>query len=387
MTSPICESSARSGNDIHRRHGAAEEAQGIPLAEDLGHEGDARGDIVKAAAALVLIVLSVVALRALSSLLKPLCVAVFLFYLTAPVYGRLLSWRVPRLVVYLVPPLGALALLLAVGWILAWQFGLLIDRLPQYWAALDLRLEIGIAHMAHRLPGAGESLSALLPETAAQIAAARSFLNATLWNIADLVSFQVLVFFYLVFIVIESESLPRRIESAYGPVDAARILAVGGRVNMAIKRYFFIKVVVSAILAALSAAAMLAFGLEFAWLWTTLIFMGNFIPYLGSAAAVSLPIAVSFLQLRSPAAAAGLSALLVLWQTLVGYYVEPLFAGRRLHLSPLVVMMSLALWGWLWGIVGLIVSIPLMVGLRFVLENMPQTRRLAALMGDAAPDP
>jgi predicted PurR-regulated permease PerM len=340
-----------------------------------------RDDVVRLAAGTLFLFLVVAALRELAPLLKPLCAAVFLFYLTAPFYDRLRAWNVPRPVASAAPLLIGAAVVLPIGWILAWQAGLLVERLPDYWARLGALLEHSTVLIQRNLPASGPPLSALLPESGAQMAAARSMINTALWSLGDILSLNVLVFFYLVFIVIEADGLPRRLRTAYGDEDAERILAVGRRVNQAIKRYFFVKVAVSALLAGLSAATMLAFGLELPWLWTSLIFLGNFIPYLGSIVAGAFPVAVAFLQLPAPAAAA-LAALLLVWQLVVGYYIEPLFASRRLHLSPLVVMLTLALWGWLWGIVGLIVCVPLMVGLRFVLENIPETRKLAALMGE-----
>ncbi len=344
---------------------------------------DRREDIVRLAAGALFLFLVVAALRELAPLLKPLCAAVFLFYLTAPFYDLLRVWKVPRPVAAAAPLLIGAAVVLPIGWMLAWQAGLLVERLPDYWARLGALLERSTLLIQRNLPASGPPLSALLPESGAQMAAARSMINTALWSLGDILSLNVLVFFYLVFIVIEADGLPGRLRTAYGEEDAERILAVGRRVNQAIKRYFFVKVAVSALLAGLSAATMLAFGLELPWLWTSLIFLGNFIPYLGSIVAGAFPVAVAFLQLPAPAAAA-LAALLLVWQVIVGYYIEPLFASRRLHLSPLVVMFTLALWGWLWGIVGLIVSVPLMVGLRFVLENIPETRKLAALMGEDA---
>ena len=342
---------------------------------------DGHSDVVRLAAGGLVLFLVVFALRELAPLLKPLCAAVFLFYLTVPVYDQLRVWKVPRPLAAAAPLFIGVGIVLPIGWILAWQIGMLIERLPAYWAKFGLLVEHVVASIESALPAAHAPLSALMPETAALMAAVRGLLSTALWSLGDFVSLNILVFFYLVFIVIEAEGLPNRLKLAYGEEDSERILAVAGRVNQAIKRYFFVKITVSALLSALSVATMLAFGLELPWFWAFLIFLCNFIPYLGSIVAGAFPIVLSFLQFESASAAIGLSSLLILWQMVVGYYVEPLFTGRRLHLSPLVVMFTLALWGWLWGAVGLIVSVPLMVGVRYMLENIPETRKLAVLMG------
>jgi len=65
---------------------------------------------------------------------------------------------------------------------------------------------------------------------------------------------------------------------------------------------------------------------------------------------------------------------------LVGNYWEPRYTGYRLHISPLVIMLSLAFWGWLWGFIGMVLSVPIIVSVKFVLENMQITRNLAVLI-------
>ena len=75
------------------------------------------------------------------------------------------------------------------------------------------------------------------------------------------------------------------------------------------------------------------------------------------------------------------------FQIFVANVFEPRLAGRTLNLSPVLIILSLAFWAWLWGVVGLVIAVPIMVSLRLVLENVPATRPFAVLMMDRAPPP
>jgi predicted PurR-regulated permease PerM len=90
-------------------------------------------------------------------------------------------------------------------------------------------------------------------------------------------------------------------------------------------------------------------------MWGVLFFLFNFIPYIGSLVAVSLPILLSFLQYADePWKPLLITLLLLVIQRVIDNYVEPRLTGQKLGVSPLVVLLSLAFWAWLWGVVGMI---------------------------------
>src|SRR5262249_30691806 len=121
-------------------------------------------------------------------------------------------------------------------------------------------------------------------------------------------------------------------------------------------------------------------------LWGIFTFLSNFVPYLGSILAVSLPLAFAFLDLegwRPFAAAAGVVALHVL----TTYVVEPTITSRAVGLSPVGILFSLAFWGQCWGLVGVFLAVPLTVMVKIVLANIAFTRPFAELLGDNRDDP
>ena len=96
--------------------------------------------------------------------------------------------------------------------------------------------------------------------------------------------------------------------------------------------------------------------------------------------AVVLPCTIALLQFGTPGAALGLFAVLMAFQVLVAQFIEPRFAGRELNLSPLVVILSLVFWGWVWGPLGMLLSVPLTMILKIAMENSRDLKWVAILL-------
>lgn len=329
-------------------------------ADETDHQST-MGPLLTAAALAVILGSTLLMFKLMAELLQPLFVAVFFFYFTTPLYHRLRDLGLPRVAAYMVPVLIAVAVFVGVGWLFTAQIAALAHHVPEYSAKLSAYFE--------RLPFASPDLAALASRTA--------------WGTFNVLSATLLVFFYMIFLFEEAETLPGRLRKAWSDDSAEQALAIGRRINRSMIRYFFVKGAVSLVLALISGLTMAAFGLELWLLLTALIFLGNFIPYLGSAAAVVLAMGAAFLQFDASAGFFAMTGLLWMWQTLIGYWVDPMFMAHELNLSPMTVMVSLALWGWLWGTVGLVLGVPMMVSFKLVLQEIPRTKDWAVLMSES----
>jgi predicted PurR-regulated permease PerM len=168
--------------------------------------------------------------------------------------------------------------------------------------------------------------------------------------------------------------------------EAAR--DVGRRIRGSMERYLWVQTVVSLIITALTYATLVIIGLENALFWSFVIFFLNYVPTIGSVAAVVLVTAVALAQFTSlPHVAAvfiGASA----WQFLIGNFVQPRMTGDSLNLSAVVVLLALAIWGAIWGMAGAFLAAPLTVMLMIVLAQFPSTRWIAILLSaDGKPTP
>ena len=144
--------------------------------------------------------------------------------------------------------------------------------------------------------------------------------------------------------------------------------------------YISIKTLVSLLTAVVSWLIMLLFGLDHAMVWAILIFILNFIPNFGSLIAVAFPVVMALLQFGNFGTVGAITALLFLVQMVVGYFVEPQMMGKNLNVSPFVVLASLAIFGAIWGIVGMFLSVPLTIIVMIVCSHFDPTRPIAVLL-------
>ena len=152
------------------------------------------------------------------------------------------------------------------------------------------------------------------------------------------------------------------------------------RVTKDIQTYIGLKTFVSAITGILSYIVMALVGVDFAGFWAVLIFILNFIPYIGSLVGVAFPAVLTLVQFDSLIPFVITSTVLASVQLAVGNIIEPRMMGRSLNLSPLVILLSLAIVGQIWGIVGMVLSMPFMVIAMIVCAGFEATRPVAIVL-------
>lgn len=351
-----------------------------------GPIADAEGDpnfflrrLAIATLSLLLVVIVVHLLREFQAVLKPLLVAVFLGYLVRPGHDRLHTrWGLPSSLAYLLLLLATLGLLFGLGILVYSNIEEVVIKLPFYQARLEQAVQGLLAHMPFDVSREGPILQELFGQESSRrgMQALRDALGPFLGFLGALA----ITFVYLVFLILEKVAFPYRLFLALGEAEGQRVLAVMGSINRAISEYLAVKTFVSFLAGALSVVVLAAFRVDFFLTWGILIFLFNYIPYLGSLVATILPVAMAFINLEIWAALV-VAVLLLGIQALIGSFIEPRLAGDRLGVSPLLILLSLAFWGVVWGIVGMILAVPLLMVLKIVLENIRATRPIATLMG------
>ena len=200
-------------------------------------------------------------------------------------------------------------------------------------------------------------------------------------NLAGLLKNTMLVLVFAVFILLETRFISSKITALFpDPQRRERIEVLIRRVDRDIQTYFGVKTLVSLATALLSYGVMRFVGLDFAAFWALLVFILNFIPTIGSIVATILPGLLGLVQFESWKPVIILLVGITVIQQALGNFIEPNLMGMTLNLSPLVVVMSLILWGMLWGIVGMFLCVPITVILVIILGNFPATRWVAVLL-------
>jgi predicted PurR-regulated permease PerM len=160
------------------------------------------------------------------------------------------------------------------------------------------------------------------------------------------------------------------------------------RMQEQIQTYVAIKTLTSVITGVISYIILLIVGVEFAAFWGFIIFVLNYIPTVGSLLATLFPAMLALIQFPTPVpffiVLGGIGGL----QFLIGNVLEPRLMGSSLNISPLVVILSLALWGSIWGVAGMFLCVPLTVIMMIILSYFERTRPIAILLsGDGKIEP
>jgi predicted PurR-regulated permease PerM len=204
-----------------------------------------------------------------------------------------------------------------------------------------------------------------------------AFLGRGLTALLSTLSNTFLVILILVFMLLEAAGLPIKMRAAMGSSDAD--LSRFSKAAREIQKYLGIKTAISAVTGLLIGTWLAILGLDFALTWGFLAFLLNFIPNIGSIIAAVPAVLLALVQL-GPTQAILVAAGFVVVNVLLGNVVEPHLMGRTLGMSTLVIFLSLVFWGWLWGPVGMFLSVPLTMILKIGMENSQDLQRVAIML-------
>ncbi len=193
----------------------------------------------------------------------------------------------------------------------------------------------------------------------------------------------VIVVIYVAFMLVEDQRFNSKLRHLFpNEDDYARARQMLGAISRKIQAYLTVKTLMSLITAILAYIILLVFDINYAPVWAMLVFFLNFIPVVGSIIAVMLPVAMAVLQFWdvSPWVILIVTGLLIAVQQFVGSILEPRFLGSSLNLSPLIILVALSFWGFLWGPVGMLISVPVTVMMAIIFAAVPATRWIAVLL-------
>ena len=207
-----------------------------------------------------------------------------------------------------------------------------------------------------------------------------TILGYVISGVSQLFSYGFIIFFYVIFMLVEATTFQGKIRAAFRTNQNA--YGYFAQVMDSLQYYLVIKTRINFVTGLFIGIALWFLGLQFAILWGFLAFLLNYIPNFGSIIAAIPAVILAFIQF-------GLS-----WQLLVvvviylgvnlvvGYWLEPKMMGQGLGLSALVVLIAVVFWGWILGPIGLILSVPITVALKIFMLSYPGTHWAAIMLGD-----
>jgi predicted PurR-regulated permease PerM len=359
---------------------------------------------VRSASLVVLAVLATVfALQWASAVFIPLMVSLLLTYALAPLVTRLERIKISRW-------FGAAAILLILGGAIAWTtYSLagsalqLVDSLPL--AAQKLRAQVRQGAAARTgtpldsVQQAASQLERVAEENSAKVAsrtgATRVVIERPAFNVRDYMwsgtvgllsaTGQLTLVVFLTFFALGSgNTFRRKLVKITGPSLEKKKITVHVLDDMSkqIERYLLVQIFTSALVGLATGLSFWALGLGNAAVWGILAAVTNLIPYIGSVIVMGAAGLVAFLQFNSIQMALVIGGVSLVIHTLVGNLLLPFLTSRTSRMNPLAVFVGVIFWGWLWGVWGLLLGIPIMMVFKAVCDRVEDLQPIGELLGD-----
>ena len=357
-------------------------------------------------ALIVLAVLaSLFALSWASAVVVPVLLGVTFSYALTPVVNRLVRWRIPRA--------GASALLLiaivggvgSVGWSISDDAAAMLEKLPD--VAQKLRREL--VQQRGQAAGAAAAI-AQVQKAAAEIEKAaaapvqsglptagritRVQIEPPSFNVRDYlwtgtlgllagVSYAAVVLLVTFFLLASGDAFRRKMVRIAGPSLGPRRLALSAldEIDDQIQRYLLVQLITSALV---GVAVWLSFwwlGLEYAPVWGALAFVLNFIPYVGNVVLTGAAALFAFVQFGSLQMALLVGGAALLINSIESHFLTPWMTVRSSRLNSVAVFVGVLTWGWLWGLGGLFLGVPILIAIKAVCDRVDDFKAIGELLG------
>lgn len=326
--------------------------------------------------------LGVLAVVAVGTVLKltggfviPLVIAILLAFALSPLVDLSGRFRIPRFIGILLVIIMLLWLFYLVGLFLFATIQSFVRQYPRY----QLRFTELYRDLISRLDS--DTPTAILSgiDWAGMLG---RYLFSWSGSFVDFMTTVGMILIFLFFILLEQPSLRSRLTLAFRDDTAGRIARITRDIFDQTGRYLRIKLFISLATGVAVWIGYTIIGVHFSLLWGSLTFLFNFIPSIGSILIGIITILFAAIQFypsfREPLVV-GIVMLAI--QNILGNLIEPKLQGDSLNLSPVVILFSLLFWGWLWGVIGMFLAVPLTVTIKIVCENIPYLRPVSVLMG------
>lgn len=203
-------------------------------------------------------------------------------------------------------------------------------------------------------------------------------------SISGLIGYLAVVIIYVIFFLIEEANRKTKKEKLFMKkgIKYKKFTHNVEHINEAIRSYIWTKTLISLSIGAVSYVALALLGVEYAFLWSFLIFLFNFIPYIGPLISSLLPAIFAVMTTGEPMRFVYVFVAMEGVQVVISNFIEPKVMGKGSNLGPVTVLLALSFWGLIWGIAGMILAVPVTSVIVIILSQIPSTRYLAVLLSE-----
>lgn len=321
-----------------------------------------------------------------SSLCIPILLSVFFYLVLSPVVELLVRWRLPHVLASILVVIVVLAILCGMIAVLAGQAAEWVANAPHLFARLNDALRPLLAPLDHLRAAFGqvtESLSGSAARRTYDVVVHDTNLPVTLAattgeTMLGALGILVLTTFLLATDGGIAHDLARLLPTLAQARHAARI---GRGLRREISALLATVALINIGLGTATGIALWLVGLPNPALWGAVIAVANFVPFIGPAACILGAVAVGFAVFHSPLYALMPALIILVLHLTESQVVTPTLVAMRLSLNPIVVFLSLVVWGWLWGVAGLLLALPIVAVAKIVCDNVPSLKQLGQVLG------
>jgi predicted PurR-regulated permease PerM len=320
------------------------------------------------------LVVVIAGMRAASALLQPFLVAAFLSLVGAPPVLWLRRKGLPSVLAVLLVVLAMVGVGIVLGVLLGTSLNDFTRALPTY----QERLQQEISGLLTWLRGHGVDVPENILTSFLDVGAVMRLTANVFRSLSGMLANAFLIVITVIFILLEVSSFTNKMRLALHDPEATfeRVNTVAENVN----RYLAIKTAVSLVTGIVIAVWVSLLGVGHPFLWGLLAFLLNYVPNIGSILAAVPAVLLGLVQ-HGPGTSLLVALGYLVVNVLMGNAVEPRFMGKGLGLSTLVVFLSLVFWGWVFGPIGMLFSVPLTMTMKIALESRQETHWVAIMLG------
>lgn len=335
---------------------------------------------LKSLAIVVIFFITAVTLKFTSGVILPIVFACFVMLILYPLLEKLDKLHFPFWLSNTIGILLFFAFLLVVGVLVFMVIERLLIGIPAYGSRIneiDQLVTESLEGLLDFLPG--ETILSIMDIN--WIGLALTSITNISSQFATILKNIALIFLFLLFLILERQTLTPKIKQAFNSEKSQMIVSIAQRTTNQISRYLLIKFSMSLITGILFYLTAAVTNLDFAILWGLLAFVLNFIPSIGSIIATLITITMALIQFTPDwISIIYVAVLTISIQTVFGNIIDPRLQGVQLGLSPFVLLVSLSLWGYIWGIPGMFLAVPLTSMIQIFCVNIESLRPIAILL-------
>jgi AI-2 transport protein TqsA len=347
----------------------------------MANEGERSLVFMKAFFAFIAAIFFLYVLKELRTIFIPFFIALFLYFLLNATVRRLEEWKLPKTLIMIGFLAAIFVCLYLSGLLLFTGASSFIENFPAYSEKITHLIKGTLANLKLPLIDVQQYMAGINWDNLFNPAQITALVSGTMGTFTSFIGSLLLVLLLLMFMLGEKVPMVKRIARTLSPARADDLLRMVAAIESRIQHYLFIKTLMSVATAALAALILLVGRVDFIIFSALMVFLLNYIPTFGSLLSTAFPVLITFLKYGFCLRLVLVTAGLMLLQFTMGNVLEPQIMGKQMNLSPIIILLSLIFWGWLWGIVGMFLAVPITSAGKIVFDNIPALNPVAAAMG------